>query len=219
MKHTPGSQRVHSPVHDKCFQSFTAANKQRCVMDFSQCNFCTYINAAFAPQCELCHEFLSVQNVLLMSELLSMQTNAARYCRRCARRLHQNQRSCAVCNAHWSSTPIARLSSLENLHQDLISLSVFPVTTVPSSLSQEDAGLSQAARSQFLARVPLDSSCTSALCPVCIEVIAASEDSDVEIVQLPCCRNKFHSACVEPWFRTHSSCPTCRRNLNDMVTN
>lgn len=187
----------------------------------SQCHFCTHLNTAFAPHCELCHELLSVQNMLLTTELMSVAAPPA-FCTRCTRRLLHNQRTCAFCNAHWAGTPISRLTSLDNLHLDLIRLTFLPsLITVdgPALPHQERVGLSAEARQQFLAPIPIDSSCTTALCPVCLDVVAASVESEVEVVQLPCCRNRFHATCVQPWFNAHFSCPTCRRDLNAMVTN
>lgn len=186
----------------------------------SQCHFCSHLNTAFSAQCELCHELLSVQNMLLVTELMSPPSSTP-LCRHCNRRLLHNQRSCAFCNARWAFRPISRLASLDALHMDLIRLAVLPTVTslaVPPGRGDEEPGLSQAARDRYLTLISVDSSCTTALCPVCLELVAATEDSQVHVVQLPCCRNKFHAACVQPWFVTHSSCPTCRQNLNNLVT-
>ncbi|KAG6522999.1 RING-H2 finger protein ATL8-like [Zingiber officinale] len=46
-------------------------------------------------------------------------------------------------------------------------------------------------------------------CPICL-----AEFSDGELVRvLPQCGHGFHAKCVDTWFRSQSSCPTCRRIL------
>ena len=173
----------------------------------SQCHFCTHLNTSFATQCELCHELLSVENMVVITELTT-----PRLCRHCGRRLLYNQRTCAFCNAHWAAAPIGTVPLLDSLRMDLVRLTIVPFPHSPPVLPEPV--LSAPAREQYLTPIPVDSSCTTSLCSVCLEVIAVMEDSQVDVVQLPCCRNKFHGACVQPWFARKSSCPTCREDLN-----
>ncbi|KAM7264503.1 hypothetical protein ACFE04_002186 [Oxalis oulophora] len=43
-------------------------------------------------------------------------------------------------------------------------------------------------------------------CPVCLSVFLDGED----IRQLSACEHAFHSACIDMWLTSHSSCPICR---------
>ncbi len=49
-------------------------------------------------------------------------------------------------------------------------------------------------------------------CSVCLENLTPTAT-----VELRCCRNKFHRACLDGWFRTRATCPLCRQNLNGFV--
>ena len=43
-------------------------------------------------------------------------------------------------------------------------------------------------------------------CPICFD------NNTVKLVSTPC-NHIFHSACVEEWFKTHSTCPLCRKQF------
>jgi hypothetical protein len=45
-------------------------------------------------------------------------------------------------------------------------------------------------------------------CSICQDVPEAGQ----ETVQLPC-EHRFHGQCLEPWFKDHNSCPSCRSEL------
>ncbi|KAL3639833.1 hypothetical protein CASFOL_014801 [Castilleja foliolosa] len=46
-------------------------------------------------------------------------------------------------------------------------------------------------------------------CAICLAEFAAGE----EIRVLPQCAHSFHVGCVDTWFKSHSSCPSCRAIL------
>ena len=50
-------------------------------------------------------------------------------------------------------------------------------------------------------------------CRVCLAVF----DSTDLLKVLPQCCHAFHSACIDQWFRSHSTCPLCRASL-DLAT-
>ena len=49
-------------------------------------------------------------------------------------------------------------------------------------------------------------------CQICL---IDFQDGD-EIRALPC-RHQFHTECVDPWFRGHTSCPACRHDLSTLT--
>ncbi|PIN09894.1 hypothetical protein CDL12_17519 [Handroanthus impetiginosus] len=49
----------------------------------------------------------------------------------------------------------------------------------------------------------------SAECAICLTEYADGEELRV----LPQCGHGFHLQCVDMWLESHSSCPSCRRNL------
>lgn len=53
------------------------------------------------------------------------------------------------------------------------------------------------------------SDCEQSTCPICYELMQAGED----VLRLTRCSHVFHAACVIPWLRTASKCPTCRRKV------
>ena len=34
------------------------------------------------------------------------------------------------------------------------------------------------------------------------------------VIKMPCCKQKLHSGCLKEWFKSKSTCPLCRTNLN-----
>lgn len=46
-----------------------------------------------------------------------------------------------------------------------------------------------------------------AVCVVCMEALVSP------CAELPTCCHQFHEHCIEPWLKTHSTCPTCRHQL------
>ncbi|GJM92687.1 hypothetical protein PR202_ga09179 [Eleusine coracana subsp. coracana] len=48
----------------------------------------------------------------------------------------------------------------------------------------------------------------TAVCTVCTEEVAAGQ----AMVRLPCA-HWYHAACIAPWLRIRSTCPTCRAEL------
>ncbi|KAL3639834.1 hypothetical protein CASFOL_014802 [Castilleja foliolosa] len=46
-------------------------------------------------------------------------------------------------------------------------------------------------------------------CAICLAEFAAGE----EIRVLPQCGHSFHVGCIDKWFKSHSSCPSCRAIL------
>ena len=69
----------------------------------------------------------------------------------------------------------------------------------------------RALRKRILERLPRESysregtESESSECVICITVFEEGE----EIRVLPC-KHVFHITCVDTWFESHSSCPTCR---------
>ena len=45
-------------------------------------------------------------------------------------------------------------------------------------------------------------------CQVCFEKFV----DDDKILKLPC-KHLYHKDCIEPWFRTHNTCPVCRQEM------
>jgi hypothetical protein len=45
-------------------------------------------------------------------------------------------------------------------------------------------------------------------CPVCTDDLTVG----AEVIVLPC-KHVYHPQCVQPWFKGHNSCPTCRKEL------
>eukprot|EP01018_Ginkgo_biloba_P028867 Gb_20666 [translate_table: standard] len=46
-------------------------------------------------------------------------------------------------------------------------------------------------------------------CPICLGEFVEGETVRV----LPKCKHCFHLQCIDTWFKSHSSCPTCRHSL------
>ena len=42
-------------------------------------------------------------------------------------------------------------------------------------------------------------------CPICLE-----PNNDDESIEIPCCKNRFHSRCYRRWIKVKSNCPLCR---------
>ncbi|KAG5237911.1 RING-H2 finger protein [Salix suchowensis] len=53
-----------------------------------------------------------------------------------------------------------------------------------------------------------DSAAASTSCSICLADYA---DSDL-LRLLPDCDHLFHSQCIDPWFKLHTSCPICRNS-------
>lgn len=53
------------------------------------------------------------------------------------------------------------------------------------------------------------SAATEDACAVCYDIFAAGD----EVLALPC-SHRYHSACVTPWLRKATSCPTCRTTIS-----
>lgn len=51
-------------------------------------------------------------------------------------------------------------------------------------------------------------------CLICLDDIAINE----YVYKLPC-NHIFHARCIEPWLKTHTTCPKCRYCLKDSVKN
>lgn len=47
-------------------------------------------------------------------------------------------------------------------------------------------------------------------CAVCLDPMTGA-------LQLPC-GHTFHAACIKPWLQSHTTCPTCRFDLEDNAT-
>lgn len=48
-------------------------------------------------------------------------------------------------------------------------------------------------------------------CPICLGTYQKGE----EIIYLPVCSHRFHSHCIMEWFQNKSTCPECRRNIEE----
>lgn len=49
-------------------------------------------------------------------------------------------------------------------------------------------------------------------CQICL-----IDFSDGEEIRCLPCRHQFHTTCVDPWFRGHTSCPACRHDLSTLT--
>ena len=57
-------------------------------------------------------------------------------------------------------------------------------------------------------------------CPICMHPLFDDDDDQRLVVRLPCSScHVFHEACLRPWFRRCSLCPTCRANLAPAAAN
>ncbi|KAH7289339.1 hypothetical protein KP509_31G070900 [Ceratopteris richardii] len=46
-------------------------------------------------------------------------------------------------------------------------------------------------------------------CAICL----AEYEDDQKLRVLPACKHSFHTECIDPWFRSHSTCPLCRKQV------
>lgn len=188
------------------------------LLSINQCGFCAFLNNAFAVTCELCGDLLSPGNILPLTDIYQAATPA--HCVLCDRCLLLNRSSCTFCNALWSMSPIGtgRLGASRAVQRGDVLLT--PLQWLTSQLvhvSEAAAtarGLSADAQQRVLTTVPLTSLTEEQLCPVCLEPLVNAQSPPVRV---PCCSNSFHTNCVQLWFRNHCTCPTCRRNLAEVV--
>lgn len=54
-------------------------------------------------------------------------------------------------------------------------------------------------------------------CGICLEGMQEGDDDNIGIKGLPC-NHLFHAKCIEPWFATKHTCPTCRLDLDPLKT-
>jgi Ring finger domain len=47
-------------------------------------------------------------------------------------------------------------------------------------------------------------------CVICLSELLDGESGR----QLPLCGHSFHADCIDVWFKTHSTCPTCRMEID-----
>jgi hypothetical protein len=179
----------------------------------------------------MCGEWLNPHNMVALHELYSV-SGPPQFCTRCNRRLLLNNRSCTFCNAVYHASAVGaaiptpafprpvRLRppplSMVDIVTDMVAMQLG--MAVERDSEPRLTPLMDAARDRLLQPLPEDAAITldpDAVCPVCLDGMA---DGGSTSTQLPCCRNAFHVACLTRWFTTRSTCPTCRRNLNEPVT-
>jgi len=188
----------------------------------NQCCFCSCLNSSFAVSCETCGDALTPANVLPLTEMYQVAT--ASHCEVCDRALLLNRTSCTFCSAMWSLTPIGtgwlpprrvvQRASGTTHSLDWLALELWALA---EGSAREDAvqGLSRDIQERVLTSVSTDGWSEEHVCPVCLEPLCRNADHGA--VQVPCCRNTFHTACVQVWFRHHHTCPTCRHDLASFV--
>lgn len=189
------------------------------LLSVNQCAFCAFLNNAFAVTCELCGDLLSPSNIMPITNMY--QAAAPAHCLMCDRCLLLNRSSCTFCNAVWSVTPVGtgQVSRQRTMQRGDVLLT--PLQWLSDLIREDDdavRGLSSDTQHRVLTEVPLESLTDDQLCPVCLDPLLSSDLDAVRTrVRVPCCSNTFHSDCVQLWFRNHTTCPTCRRNLIELV--